>query len=99
MGALVGGILAVFLLSMFLESMIFERALDSPRKGIPASIATAVLLAIVLYGFGNANGEGWNPFPGAISYVIAGGILYVIEMYRLRKREEAAASEPAEVFD
>jgi uncharacterized membrane protein len=75
-----------------MEWAIFKRVCDSPSTGIPLSVISAVIVAVVLYGFGNANGGPWNPFPGGIAYVVAGVVVFAVQMamYRKRRADEAA---------
>jgi hypothetical protein len=78
----------VFLLSLLLEWAIFKRVVDSPAAGIPLSVGAAALLAIFIYGFGNARHVIWEPFPGGIGYIVGGFIVLAVRMWRYRKRVE-----------
>jgi hypothetical protein len=97
-GQLVGATILVTLLSLFLEWAIFKRVLDSPAMGIPAATAAAVALAIILYGFGNADGGPWNPMPGGLAYLVSGFIVAGIRLVGYRRRE-ATREGTADTFE
>jgi len=88
LGMLVGSTVVVLLFALFLEWAIFKRITNSPDVGMPLSVAAAVVLAIVIYGFGNANGGAWRPFPGGLSYVFGGAIVYGYRRFQYRRRLE-----------
>lgn len=88
MGQLIGGLLAVLLLSYLVEWTLFQRILDDPFVGLLCSVATAVAIAIILYGFGNADGGRWNPVPGIVPLVFGGIIAAGIRIWWL-KRDQA----------
>ena len=87
-GMIFGGVVAVFLLSMLLEWALFKRITDSPKTGIPFSVCSAVILAIVIYGFGHANGGAWNAFPNGVAYIIGGAIVLAFRMWEYGRRVE-----------
>lgn len=86
-GSLVGGILAVFLLSALLDWAVFKRVVDTPRVGTTLSVVAAVVFGFILYGFGNADGGPWNPLPGGLSYVFGGSIVLALRLWYLSKQE------------
>lgn len=98
-GMTVGGVLAVFLLSALLEWAIFKRVVDTAPVGIALSVGSAVVLAIILYGFGSADGGPWNPFPGGFAYVVAGLIVLPLRLWSYRRRAEKADDGLAETFE
>jgi hypothetical protein len=68
MGQIVGGIIAIALLASLAEWALIKRVMDDPAAGGVASVAVAYVLAVVLYGFVSANGNGWQP-SGIIAYL------------------------------
>ena len=96
-----GGMFAIYFLASLLEWAIFKRVVDTAPVGITLSIITAVALAIVLYGFGNADGGPWNPLPGGVAYIVAGGIVWALKLASYRRRAAAAESESGleEIFE
>jgi hypothetical protein len=99
LGTTVGGLIIIYLLSSLLEWAIMKRVLDSPTQGIPASVAVAVVLAIILYGFGNADGGTWNPLPGGIGYIVAGIMIWLARLFAWRRREAQASEGVAQTFE
>jgi|GEM_PF-1590367 len=100
-GMTVGGMIAVYFGSSLLEWAIFKRVVDTAPVGITLSVVTAVALAVVLYGFGNADGGPWNPLPGGIAYIVAGAIVWALKLWSYRRRAEAARAESGieEIFE
>lgn len=84
MGQIVGGFLAVYLLSKFLEWAIFKRVLDDALIGCALSVFSAYILATVLYGFGSADGGPWRA-DGLLIYLPGAIIVGVVRAF-LRKR-------------
>lgn len=89
-GAFVGGAIIIYLLSALIEWAVVKRVVDVPAAAITACTVLAMVLAIVLYGFGNADGGPWNPLPGGLAYVIAGAFV-CFGRIALRRRKEAGA--------
>lgn len=100
-GMIVGGMIAIYFFASLLEWAIFKRVVDTAPVGITLSVAAAVALAVVLYGFGNADGGPWNPLPGGIAYIVGGGIVWALKMASYRRRAAAAHTESglAEIFE
>jgi hypothetical protein len=71
-GLIVGGCIIIYLLSWLVEWAIVQRVMDSPKAGVLVSVGCATILAIVLAGFGNADGGPFNPGEFAVPYLIAG---------------------------
>ena len=84
-----GGMIPVYLLSKLFEWAIFKRVVDLPELGKALSVGFAVMTAIAVYGFGNADGGPWNPFPGGISYIISGAIVLPLMLWFYHRREAA----------
>lgn len=101
MGMTLGGMIAVYFIATLLEWAIFKRVVDTAPVGITLSVASAVALAVALYGFGNADGGQWNPLPGGIAYILAGGIVWALKLWSYRRRAEATRAETGieEVFE
>ena len=95
-GQIVGGIIITYLLGMLADWAIFKRTSMSRSVGIIASSVLAVLVAVVLYGFGNANGGPWNPGNGPIAYGLGGAISGVIRWWRANAKGELDEGELAE---
>ncbi|MES2443473.1 MAG: hypothetical protein V4574_11645 [Pseudomonadota bacterium] len=88
-GQFVGGLIAIYLLSLLWEFLLFKRVLDDPVKGKLSSVAVAWLTAGTLGGFGFADGGpyAWQAF--GIYFVpalIVGGFAY---RSGLKLREDA----------
>jgi hypothetical protein len=92
-GMLVGGLMIVFLMSVLLEWAIFKRVVDTAPVGITLSVVSAMIIAFILYGFGNADGGPWNPIPGGVAYIIAGVIVLPLRLLGYRRRAAAAAND------
>jgi hypothetical protein len=98
-GMLIGSIIAVYLLSALIEWAFIKRVMDDQTIGGLSSTAIAVVVAIIIYGFGNANGGSWNPLPGGIFYIIGGCIVAVIRRWRLRDRPLENEDELRDTFE
>lgn len=85
MGQLIGGVLAIFLLDALFDWALFKRVIEPGPVRIAASVSASVVLAIVLYGFGNANGGPWNPGSGIIAYPFGGVVVGAFRFFRLKK--------------
>ena len=94
-GMIVGATLAIYLLASLLEWALFKRIVDSPELGKGLSVGCAVVMAIILYGFGNANGGPWDPLPGGIAYVVGGAIAFSVMLWQHNRREEALEEQAA----
>jgi len=99
-GMIVGGLIAVYFVASLLEWAIFKRVVNTAPVGITLSVATAVALAVVLYGFGNADGGPWNPLPGGVAYIVAGAIVWALKLLSYRRRAAAAQTDESleEIF-
>ena len=100
-GMTLGGMIAVYFVATLLEWAIFKRVVDTAPVGITLSVAAAVVLAVILYGFGNADGGPWNPLPGGISYVLGGAVVWALKLWSYRRRAAAAEAEGGleEIFE
>lgn len=100
-GMTIGGMIAVYFLASLLEWAIFKRVANAAPVGITLSVVAAVALAVVLYGFGNADGGPWNPLPGGVAYILAGGIVWALKLASYRRRASAAQAESGleEIFE
>jgi hypothetical protein len=98
-GLIIGGVIAIYLLSLLIEWALFKRILDDPRAGGLASTACAFVLAVILYGFGNANGGAWNPMPGAIAYLVGAVIVAILRLIALRGRQAASEEDLSDTFN
>lgn len=92
-GLLVGGVLIVYIISALIERFVVSQIMDDPAAGMVVSTVLAVIVAIVFYGFGNANGGPWNPLPGAFAYITAGVILAILRLIGLRRKAAREAEE------
>ncbi len=81
LGTLVGGIFAVYVLSMIWEWLVFKRVFDDPLKGKIFSVVAAYLTASILYGFVSANGGPFNP-AGFGNYLVG---LLVVGFFAIRR--------------
>lgn len=89
LGMVIGGVVAVYLLSLLLEWAIFKRVTDNAGIGIPASVAAASILGIIIYGFGSADGGPWNPWPGGVAYIVAGFIVAPLRIRSYHKKRDS----------
>jgi hypothetical protein len=92
-GMAAGGSLLVLLLSWLLEWAIFKRVCDRAETGITLSVCVAVIVAVVLYGFGRSGGGGWDPMPGGLAYLIAGAVILPWRLISYRRRREGAVDD------
>jgi peptidoglycan/LPS O-acetylase OafA/YrhL len=100
LGMVVGGVLVVLILSWLLEWAIFKRVLDEAESGITASVVVAAFLAIVLYGFGTANGHGWSPsFEAMFAYALAACIVLPLRLRSYKRRAEKPEENLGEIFE
>lgn len=88
-----GGLVAIYFFASLLEWAIFKRVVDTAPVGITLSVVAAVALAVVLYGFGNADGGPWNPLPGGVAYIVAGGIVWALKLASYRRRSATAQAD------
>lgn len=96
LGMLVGGTLGVFILYVIWEWALFMRIFDDPMRGKLVSVAAAYFSAVVIYGFGAANGGPWNP-GGVIIYLPGALIIFVYAWRRATKLREKSVE--AETFE
>lgn len=91
-GQAVGGILAIYLLSLLVEWALIKRVMDDSVVGCWVSVGVAYALAVLIYGFGNADGGPWNPGRGFYVYAIGAVVVGVLRSRRrlrdLRELEE-----------
>jgi hypothetical protein len=79
---LLGAMVGVWLLSALLDWSLLKRLGLRPKTRIVLSSLAAVVAAVVLYGFGHADGGEWNPGEGFFTYPFAGLMVCVIRLYR-----------------
>ncbi|MBS3927659.1 MAG: hypothetical protein KGZ65_03590 [Sphingomonadales bacterium] len=96
LGMLVGGTFGVFILYAIWEWALFMRIFDDPMRGKLASVAAAYLSAVIIYGFGSANGGPWNP-GGILIYLPGALIVFVYTWRRATKLRENSLE--AEAFE
>jgi peptidoglycan/LPS O-acetylase OafA/YrhL len=82
LGMLAGGVIGTWLLGALLEWAIFKRMGISAKARIVLSCVTAIILAVIIYGFSSADDGEWNPREGLIIYPLAGLIVCVVRLYR-----------------
>ncbi|PLK25563.1 hypothetical protein [Novosphingobium sp. TH158] len=99
MGQVVGGILAVYILQLIWEKLVFMRLANDPMKGKLFSTVAGYLTAVVLFGFGSADGGAWRP-DGALIY-LPGLLIIGVFAWRRAKvlREEASKQTRIDAFD
>lgn len=85
LGQLVGGVLAMYLFSKLVEWAFVKRVLDDPIMGAVTSVVIAYFLAVLLYGFGSANGGPWRA-SGLLLY-LPGAVVVGIARPLMRKRK------------
>ena len=100
-GMTLGGMIGVYFIASLLEWALFKRVVDTAPVGITLSVVAAVALAIVVYGFGNADGGPWNPLPGGIAYVVGGAVVWALKLWSYRRRAEASRAQSGlgEIFE
>ena len=89
LGMIFGAFIATFVLGMLFNWAIYKRLKLSAQAAVVLSSLTAIIAAIVLYGFGNADGGPWNPGDGVASYTI-GGLLSGAARLFMARREQAS---------
>jgi len=89
MGQVVGGALLIYLLSKLIEWAIIKRVMNDPIAGGFVSVGIAYVLAVILYGYGFANGGPWNS-SGFLAYAPGAVIVAIIRMVMRKKRIEDA---------
>lgn len=82
LGLLVGGVIGTWLLGAFLDWAIFRRVGISAKARVVLSSVAAIILAVIIYGFGSADGGEWDPREGLLIYPLAGLIACVVRLYR-----------------
>ncbi len=87
-GQIIGGALAVGLLTLLIEWAVVKRVMDNPVAGAVASTVAAYLVAVIVSGFGLADGGGWES-AGIVIYA-PGAILVGILMWRRAKSHPAS---------
>lgn len=91
LGGLVGGLIAIYLLSVLWEWALFKRVMDDPVAGKLSSVMAAWITAGILGGLGGANG---GPFYWAAFavYLVPAGVVAAFGYRRgLQIREEVEA--------
>lgn len=89
-GQMVGGTLAVYLLSKLVEWLVIKRVMDDAIKGGFVSVSIGYLLAAVIYGFGETNGGPWVP-TGFLLYLPGAAIVAIVRMTMRKNRMESAS--------
>ena len=89
-GQVIGGIIAVYLLSKLVEWAVIKRVMDDAIKGGFVSVAIGYALAAILYGFGEANGGPWIP-NGFLLYMPGAVVVALVRMIMRKRRIEEAA--------
>jgi hypothetical protein len=84
MGMIIGATLILLLFSVLIHKFSPGSEDWSPLTGAVAPTFMAVILAIVIYGFGNADGGSWNPSGGLIAYPVGGVIVAILRYLQLR---------------
>lgn len=98
MGQIVGGILAIFVLHAVWEFLLFKRICDDPVKGKLLATAAAYATAVVVYGFGAADGGPWTP-AGIIAYLPGAVAVAIYSIVRGRKvRQQSVESSHESTF-
>jgi hypothetical protein len=87
-GQIVGGFLMIYLLSMLFEWAVMKRVFNSRYVGVPASVLAAVAVAIIVSGFGDANGGSWDATRMAPAIIVAGVIVLAIRMLTEKPRPQ-----------
>ena len=102
MGSIIGGLIAILMLSMLWEWALFKRVMDDPVKGKLSSVAAAWLTAGTLAGFGMADG---GPFftTAYLIYLlpalIIGGWAFYSGMKARERIEEEGSPDLADLAD
>ena len=89
-GGLIGGFLAMYVLSLLWEWALFKRINDDPVTGKLSAVAAAWLSGSALAGFGMANGEpyAWFAFSIYLIPAILVGFLFYRRGMKLRDETE-----------
>ena len=61
LGTMAGGALAIIILSMLLEKLIFSQVFDDPVMGKGFTVVTAWIVASLVWGLNKAGWQGFNP--------------------------------------
>lgn len=96
-GLLLGGTIGVFVLQNILEWAIFKRIADDPVVGKLGSTAAAYVLAVIIYGFGSADGGAWRP-DGLFNYAPGATIVGFFAYRRGMKLRELSGDQVADAF-
>lgn len=99
LGSIAGGVLIIYLMSVLLEWAFFKRIVDIPELGKALSVAFAVIAAVIIAGFGNADGGPWNPGSSLYGYVIGGAIVLALRLWAYRRRAERSEEGLAQTFE
>lgn len=98
-GQMVGGILPIFILYMIVDKFVCQRTFDDPVRGKIIAVASAYVLAIIIYGFGSANGGPWRP-DGVVVYLLGAVVVGFFAIRRgIKIRDEAARGHEADAFE
>lgn len=96
MGQLVGGIIGVWILSMLAEYLIFKRVMNDPLKGKMAAVVTGYALAVLIAGYGMANG-------GPPRFAYASGVYFIglllVGFFNYRKGLKLREEQPDELAE
>jgi hypothetical protein len=90
LGSVVGGLLAIYALSMVWEWALFKRINDDPVTGKLSAVGAAWLSAGTLAGFGMANGGPFLWFAFLVYLIPALLVGFLFHRRGLQLREEAA---------
>lgn len=84
-GLFVGGAMAIWLFGNLIEWVIVKRTMDDERRGAMVSFGSAYLLAVIVYGFGAANGGPWTPL-GLILYAPGLALVLGLRLHALNRQ-------------
>ena len=79
---LAGAVVGIWLLGAILDSAIFKRMKIQTKARIVLSSVAAIILGVIIYGFGRGDGGEWNPREGLVIYPLAGLIVCAVRLYR-----------------
>ncbi|MCW3837892.1 hypothetical protein ACFQ1E_18375 [Sphingomonas canadensis] len=90
-GALIGGLIAIYVLHMLWEFILFKRVFNDPVAGKLLSVVAAYCTSSAIYGFAAANGGPyrWDGFTAYLIPALVVGIFAGLRGMRLRKEIEA----------